>query len=211
MADPMSFTVVLGLTGLTPPQVVERGRSHVDALTGNAVYTTPVPPLATITSACDALEAADLKVLQNGGKLDYLARNERNKELRALIKELSGYVQAVSGGDKEKIASAAFGTRKLPEPVGDMNAAGDVRARITPMIGELDVRWNGVRGRMIYILEICDGDPLVPANWKLQAMQSKNFLTVKGLESGKPYSFRVVAVGAAGPGPASDPATAKPL
>jgi hypothetical protein len=191
--------------------VVERGRSHVDALTGNAVYATPVPALATITSACDALEAADLKVLQNGGKLDYLARNERNKELHALIKELSGYVQAVSGGEKEKIASAAFKTRKLPEPIGDLPAPGNMRARITPMIGELDLRWNGVRGTKIYITERCDADPLVPANWKLETMQSKNFMTVKDLESGRPYSFRVVAVGAAGPGPASDPATAKPL
>lgn len=49
-------------------------------------------------------------------------------------------------------------------------------------------------------------------NWKLLAMSSKNFYTVKGLDSRKKtYTFRVVAEGAAGPGPASDIAAAQPL
>ncbi len=205
------FTVTLGLTGLTPTQLVERGRNHVASMTGNPAYTTPTPTMAVITAACNALEAADLAVQKNGGKLDYLARNQRAKELRALIKLLAGYVQAASGGDPEKITSAAFETRKVPKPVGAMPAPGNMRARITPMPGELDLRWDRAKGRIIYVLEMCLSDIFVEANWKQYAMVAKNFFTAKGLESGKSVSFRVVAVGAAGPGPASDPATAKPL
>lgn len=211
MAVILTFTVKIGLDGLNPQQYVERGRAHVIALTGNITYTTPVPPLASITTACDALETADIAVQTNGGKLDYLARNERKRELGDLIKELAGYVQAVSGGDPEKIASAAFETRKVPQPVGQMTAPGNMRARISIMVGVLDLRWSRVKGRMIYVIWICDGDPLIEANWKQLTMATKNFYSVTGLTSGKPYSFRVVAVGSAGPGPASDPATAKPL
>ena len=205
------FTVKLGLDGLTPMEVVERGRAHVTAMTGNPVYTTPTPPLADITTACDKLEEAEITVTTNGGKQDYIIRNQRLEELKELIKELAGYVQAVSQGDEEKISSAAFETRKLPEPSGVLPAPGNLRVRITTLPGELNVRWKGVKDRRIYQLEINDGDPLVEASWKPLLMTGKNFHTATGLASHKSYSFRVNAVGADGVGPWSDIATSKPL
>ncbi len=205
------FTVKLGLDGLTPVQVVERGRAHIAALTGNPVYTTPTPTLVVLGAACDALETADIAVTTNGGKQDYVVRNQRLDELKELIKELAGYVQAVSGGDPEKIASAAFATRKLPEPSGVLPAPGNLRVRITTKPGQLNIRWDGVKDRRIYLLEINDGDPLVEANFRLLLMLSKNFHTATDLTSHKDYSFRVSAVGADGQGPWSDVATTKPL
>ncbi len=205
------FTVKLGLDGLTPMEVVEHGRAHVIALTGNAVYTTPTPTLVVIGAACDALEAAEIAVTTNGGKQDYIIRNQRLEELKELIRELAGSVQAVSQGDEVKIASAAFATRKLPEPSGVLPAPGDLRVRITTKPGELNIRWDGVKDRRIYLLEINDSDPLVEANFKLLLMLSKNFHTATGLTSHKSYSFRVCAIGADGQGPWSDIGTAKPL
>lgn len=205
------FTVKLGLDGLSPMEVIERGRAHVIALTGNLVYATPTPPLATITAACDAAETAEIAVTTNGGKQDYIIRNERLEELKELIRELAGYVQAVSQGDEVKIASAAFATRKLPEPSGVPPAPGNLRVRITTLPGELNLRWGGVEDRRIYQLQINDSDPLVEANWTLLLMLSKNFHTATGLISHRAYSFRVCAVGADGIGPWSDIATAKPL
>lgn len=205
------FTVKLGLDGLSPMEVVERGRAHVTAMTGNPVYTTPTPPLVEISDACDALEAAEITVTTNGGKQDYIIRNQRLEELKELIKELAGYVQAVSQGDEEKISSAAFETRKLPEPSGVLPAPGNLRVRITTLPGELSLRWGGVADRRIYQVQINNGDPLVEENWTLLLMLSKNFHTATGLTSHKAYSFRVCAVGAEGVGPWSDIATAKPL
>ncbi|MBK8498553.1 MAG: fibronectin type III domain-containing protein [Flavobacteriales bacterium] len=207
----ITFTVKLGLDDLTPMEVVERGRAHVLAMTGNALYPTPTPPLATITAACDALEVAEIAVTNNGGRQDTLIRNERLRELKELIKQLGGYVQAVSGGDPEKIASAAFPTRKLPEPAGLPPAPGNLRARITSLPGELRLNWDGVKDRHIYQVEMNDADPLVEANWQPLEMTGKNFLTAKGLTSHRPYSFRVNAVGADGVGPWSDIASCKPL
>ena len=204
------FTVKLGLDGLTPMEVVERGRAHVVAMTGNLVYATPTPALALITAACDALETAEIAVTTNGGKQDTLIRNERLTDLKELIKELGGYVQAVSGGDPEKIASAAFPTRKLPEPSGVLPAPGNLRARITTLPGEIRLNWDGVEDRHIYQAEINDGDPLT-GTWKLLVMTGKNFFTAKGLTSHKDYSFRVNAIGADGVGPWSDMAICKPL
>lgn len=205
------FTVKLGLEGLPPMEVVERGRAHVAALTGNLTYPTPVPTLAAITAASDALETAEIAVTNNGGRQDTLIRNERLRELKELIKQLAGYVQAVSGGDPVLIASAAFTTRKLPEPVGVLPAPGNLRVRITSLPGELNVRWDGVKDRRIYQLQINSTDPLVEADWSPLVMTGKNFFTATGLTSHKVYSFRVNAVGADGVGPWSDIAASKPL
>lgn len=204
------YFVKLALTGLSPAKLVERARAIVKALTGNADFTTPTPTLAAVTAATDALETADAAVLNNGGKQDYLARDQREQELRDLLTLLGSYVQVTSGGDPEKILSAGYATRKPAEPVGPMAQVGDLQATANKLAGVIDLRWNSVRGRMFYEGQSNIGDINLEADWTALVNQSSNTYQVKGLTSGKAYSFRVRAVGAAGPGPWSDPATEKP-
>ena len=204
------YFVKLALTGLSPAKLVERARAILAAMTGNAVYATPVPTLAVVTTATDAVEAADTAVLNNGGKQDYLTRDLRAQELRDLLTLLGSYVQVTSGGDPEKILSAGYPTRKPPEPVGPMGKPGDLRATANKLVGVIDLRWKSVKGRMFYEAQINDVDIKVEVNWKALKNLSDNMYKVTGLESGKAYSFRVRAVGAAGPGPWSDPDTEKP-
>ncbi len=204
------YIVKLALTGLSPAKLVEKARAIIVALTGNADFATPTPTLAQVTAATDAVEVADADVLNNGGKKDYLTRDQRVQELRDLLTLLGAYVQVTSGGDPEKILSAGYGLRKAPEPVGPMKQPGDLQAVANKLVGVIDLRWNSVNGRMFYELQMNPGDPLIEANWLPLNNQSNNMYMVKDLESGKAYSFRVRAVGAAGPGPWSDPATEKP-
>lgn len=212
MTTIITFTVKLGIAGLNAAKLTVRGRAHAAALAANvATYANPIPTVVLLLAKCDEVEAADIAVQNNGGKQDYLIRNERMRELRAMIKELGGYVQAVSNGDPEKIALAGFAVKANSEPVGPMPAPKNLIVRITDMPGELEVRWGGTRGRMTYIAEMCQGDPLVEANWKQYAIQSRNFFIAQDLTSHVAYSFRVSAVGAVGRGPVSDIGTAKPL
>lgn len=204
------FFVKLALTALSPAKLVERARAIIAALTGNVTYTTPTPTLAAVAAAADAVEAADSAVLNNGGKQDYLARNERAQELRDLLTLLGAYVQVTSGGDPEKILSAGYDYRKDPEPVGLMSAPGNLRAEASTLTGVIDLRWDRVAGRMFYEAQINDADPLLEVNWKPLVNQSSNAYAASGLVSARAYSFRVRAVGAAGPGPWSDTATEKP-
>lgn len=204
------YTVKIDLEGLNASGTVERARNHVVSMTGNPFTLTPIPALALVTAAADALEAADLVYEKNGGRLDLLARNERLRELRELIKDLGGYVQAVCGGDAEKITSTAFGVRALPSPPQLMPAPGNLRAVSTDMPGELRLRWSRVRNKKSYVIQWTDADPLVEANWTMLDITPKNFYTKTGLDRNKTYSFRVLAVGAAGAGPASDIAVAQP-
>lgn len=209
MATPASYYVKLGFTRATSTSLVEKGRNNVTMLTGNATYPTPVPALTLITNACNKLDAANQAYQFNRGKLEKEARDVAFVELKELLKELGGYVQTTSQGDKDKILSAGFDVRKRPFPVGQLQAPQNVRALVTPYAGRLDVRWDGVRGRNMYELSYTAGDPNLSTGWSLLALTSKNRFTAEGLTSNTVYSFRVVAIGAAGASPVSDAASAK--
>ena len=204
------YIVKLALSGLSPAALVERARAIIAALTGNADFTTPVPSLAAVAAAADAVEAADTAVLNNGGKQDYLARSLRAQELRDMLLLLGAYVQVTSGGDPEKILSAGYPYRKAAEPVGPLPAPENLRVTFSKFSGQLDLAWDRVPGRMFYEGQWNQADPGVEDDWKGLVNLSDNTYTVKGLTPGKLYYFRVRGVGAAGPGPWSDPASERP-
>ncbi len=66
-----------------------------------------------------------------------------------------------------------------------------------------------MKGRNMYELEWCTGDPNVPDNWKVLMLTSKNRISVDKLTSNEVYFFRVKAIGTAGASPLSDSAQAK--
>ncbi|MBL0126036.1 MAG: fibronectin type III domain-containing protein [Flavobacteriales bacterium] len=204
------YFVKLALARLTPAQLIERARAIVLAMTANINFTTPNPALPAVTAATDALELADAAVLNNGGRQDYLARNQRMRELRDLLTLLGAYVQVTSGGDPEKILSAGMQTRASASPVGLLPAPGNLRALTSSLSGVIDLRWDRVKGRLVYEAIIGEGDPQLPENWKPLVVLGRNSYKATGLKSGMTYYFMVRAIGAAGPGPFSDPATEKP-
>ena len=205
----VSFLVRPGLTRITPTALVEKGRNHVTMLTGNAAFPTPSPTTAALTTACDTLDTANQAYDFNRGKTEKEARDAAFKDLRLMVRELAGYVQATCNNDKELIISTGFDVQRTSESLGLLPAAGNLRALVTPYPGKLELRWNGVRGRSLYRLEITQTDPLNPAGWSALAETGKYRYTADGLTSDKVYSFRVTVVGAAGPSPVSDIATAK--
>jgi len=209
MAKQANYYVRLGFTRATPTVLVDKGRTIVSKMTDNITYPTPIPALAAVTAACDALDTANQAHLFNGGKLEREARDTAYTALKDLLRELGGYVQALSGGDKDKILSAGMDVRQGPAPIGQLPAPGNVRALVTPYAGRIDVKWNGVRGRSLYEVYVCDGDPNVAASWSMLALTSKNRFVAEGLTSDRVYYFRVVAQGAAGASPVSDLAKAK--
>jgi len=204
-----TFIVRLGITGITPTALVVKGRNHVTMLTGNAAFPTPTPTLVAITAACDALDAANQTYDFNRGKAEKEVRDVAFEVLKDLIRELGGYVQAHCNNQKELIISGGFDTRRLNTPLGPLAAPANVRALVTAFPGRLDLRWNGVHGRLMYIIEMTDIDPLLPTGWAPLTQTSKNRHTVLGLTSNTVYSFRLTTVGADGLSPVSDIATAK--
>jgi hypothetical protein len=203
------YIVKLGLDRITSSMLLVKARNMVSKITGNAAFTTPTPPLATVTAAADVLEAAINAYELNRGPGEYTARELAFMEVKALVTDLGAYVQSASNGDLELIKSAGCGVRKSGEPLGQLPAPKNVLARTTAYPGRIEVTWSGVRGRSTYTVDHCLGDPTVEANWKQFGITSKNRLTADGLESDKEHFFRITAIGAAGASPVSDKASAK--
>jgi len=187
---------------------VEKGLNHVTMLTGNANFATPTPTLAALTDACEELVVRNTEVLFNGGKVAFEAKRLAVVKLEALLKELAGYVQALSGGDKAKILSAGFDVRKRAEPIGMLPAPQDMEARISNFSGRIDLDWKRVPGTRIYQVWMTAGDPTLATGWTMVAVSTKTRTVIDNLTTGTFYTFRVNAVGAAGESPMSELATA---
>lgn len=198
-----------GTKRVPSPLLVEKGRTHVARMTGNPAFPDPSPSLAEVAEACDALERASEVHSSNGGRLDLLARNTAHQHLRLLIIRLAGYVQATCNGDVLTVRSAGFEAKRKRGHSLPVAAPGRVRAKRSDLPGAIDLRWGGVKGKLLYAVHITEGDPGVQADWSLLLQTSKNHCTVSGLTTDKRYTFRVVAAGALGEGPVSDIATAK--
>ena len=203
------YLVKLGLSKIKPADMLVKVRNMVAKLTGNARFTTPVPPLSEVTLTADMLEAAILAYNLNPGPGEKIDRDLAVEKMKGTMVELGGYIQAASLGDLETIKSAGCAVRRSGVPIGPLPAPRKVVARTTAYPGILDVSWAAVRGRSMYELEICQGDPNIDANWSVQALTTKNRHTVENLASDKVYFFRVKALGAAGASPLSDSAHAK--
>jgi hypothetical protein len=201
------YTVKLGFTRITSSALVEKGRNCVTMVTGNAAFPTPHPKLVDITTACDKLDQANQAYEFTRSRLDKDARDSSFLELKGLLKELGGYVQSLSSGDRELILSAGFEVEKGRTPVGQLPAPVDVRADVTLYPGRIELRWKGVKGRDVYRVEMREEGGT--GEWTLLALTGKVRYTVEGLTSNSTYAFRVMALGAAGASPASDIAVAK--
>ena len=199
----------LGLASLTPTALVEKGRNHVEACTADPDLTLPTDFLKDLGAACDALETANIAVLDNGGKQDRIRRAARATVVRNMIKSLAGYVTAQCGGVGEKITATGFALQKSPQPVGVLEAPPNFRAERGKYRGDVVLRWNAKRGRTIYTLQINTGDPNLENGWKWAASTTRNVHTLSGLETDKQYYFRVRANSAAGPGELSEVTSSK--
>ncbi|MBK8228402.1 MAG: fibronectin type III domain-containing protein [Flavobacteriales bacterium] len=204
-----NLVILLGLKGLTPAALVEKGRNHIEDCTGNADLTLPANFLTDFAAACDALEAANMAVSQNGGKTDTLLRNKRRDEVEEFVRKLAGYVEAQCTNDEEKIVGTGFTVRPASAPIGLPAAPQNLRAKRGVLAGEVGLRWDRVPGRLMYEVWINAGDPNVEAGWTLLTQTSKNYLVADGLTTDAVYYFRVQAIGTAGAGPASDSAVSK--
>ena len=200
-----TYTVKLGIKGLTPSALVEKGRTLETACIGNPNFTFPITLLPAILAACTALEDANKKVLENGGKSDHLIRRQRYRDLALLIKDLAGIVQGQSGGDLEKINSAAFQVRKPGTPAPLPGTPGKFEAVLTLLEGNVKLRWKSDRTVQFYLVEMLDKDGI----WSQVGTTTKSSFTHEGLTSGQSYTFRTYAVNAAGAGPLSDKVTVK--
>ncbi|MFA5793583.1 MAG: fibronectin type III domain-containing protein [Candidatus Brocadiia bacterium] len=200
--------VRLNLSRLPIPAKIEFADRVVAQMTGNPNFTTPNPALADITAKKSALETAynGALIARQAAKAATELMADCEKALDSALAMEALYVENASGGDLQKIISAGMNVKDPSAPIGALPAPADLSATAGDEDGRIDLNWEPVRGAKSYAIEMTT-DPNVPESWVPKKNSTESFASIKGLTSGTKYWFRVAAVGAAGQGPSSDPAT----
>jgi hypothetical protein len=192
---------------MTDVQVIQFAKQVHTALTGNLNVGAPNPPLtvlqgliATAEGAIDAYEA-EKALLRN-------KKNLRDEAMKALCNGLrleADTVQAATGGDPDKLETAGFRACKRPTPIGVPAQVARLVLEAGPVEGTLKACWKPVRGVKVYEMET-SLDPNGVNAWSYKGTVTKAKAVINSFISGTRIWLHARAIGAAGPGPWSEPA-----
>ena len=199
--------IVTGVTTLTDAELIRFAKNVHTALQGNVNVPVPNPPLPALQDLITAAEIgvnayeAEKAVLRN-------KKNARDEAIKALCDALrieADTVQAITGGDPDKIETTGFRVRAQPTPVGTPAQVTSLVLAAGPADATLKAAWKPVHGVRSYELE-ASFDPITPASWNFKGTVTKSTATMNSFTSGAKVWVRVRGIGTAGPGPWSDPA-----
>lgn len=193
----------VGVATLNDGGLVAKAGTVIAQLTANAAtFPTPLPAIAALTAAKDALVLA-MGEAEQGSKAAYIELRARRRSLKDLLTQEASYVSNVANGDAAKINDGGFEVRNSPTPAPVPEAPVFDDARVSPYTGAVEVTWSakGARSYQVYMTE---KDPLTAAEWTVVGTSTRRYFKKQGLESGRPYWFKVVAIGTAGVSPFSD-------
>jgi Fibronectin type III domain len=198
----------LNLKNLSTPEKIARARQIVTAVTNNAHFPTPNPPLTQVSAAIDAVEQLnnEVQAMRAAAKAKTSELYQQESVLDRTLAQLAAYVESVSGGDDAKINSAGLDVRAQRSPAGDLAAPGNLSASAGDHEGEIDLHWDKVGNARSYVVEQ-SLDPPSDSTWSNAAVVVKSQATIEDLTSGRKYWFRIAAVGATGQSGWSNPAT----
>jgi hypothetical protein len=213
--------VSLGLKYYSANDKVELAKAIITAMTGNSNFTTPVPSLAAVSTAANALDVA-LQNAQDRGKTKIALAHAAEATLDNLLTQLSMYVESASNNDPAKILSAGMKVKGNPTPPQVPGIPINLSTGLVANDGEVKLIWDKVPRAKVYVIEQTDdsgvlqssrsvggSNPTPAVAWTTVTIVTKTNFTVTGLISGNKYAFRVYAVGAGGYGAHSDPIIAK--
>lgn len=198
--------VRLGLKDMTIPAKIQFANTVVGKMTANPNFTTPNPPLATVTADATALETAYNDVQQAKLNLSDMTnvQNSEDADLDQTLTLLANYVNNTSGGDASIIMSAGMSIAAPPTPQ-PVPAQVIVTTVSDNSSGKLDIKWEKIPQAKTYTIQQNSVDVNDPEKWTQVAIVTKTKHLATGLTSGTKYWFRVQAIGTAGEGPWSDP------
>jgi hypothetical protein len=197
----------LGLSKLSIPAKIEKARHMVTAMTGNSSFTTPVPALASVTTAINTLETA-YNAAQGAGPLQTATMRDKEAILDNLLSQLVNYVEVAANGVEAVILSAGIDVK---------SKGGRSAATFTADDGEhsgevvLHTRSAGA-ARASYIWQVAP-DPLpnelttpsATSTWQQLGVSVRASFVANNLVAGVKYWFRVAVVGKNGQSTWSDP------
>lgn len=199
--------VKLNLRASSLEEKLTLARQIVQALTANEHFPSPIPSLETVGSAIGELEKAnaDVKLARQTLSTKYSILDDRSSELDAVLNQLGAYVESTAKGDEIKIKLAGMSVKASKSPTGIPSAPEGLLA-VAANEKEIELSWESVKHAKSYVVQLTS-DLSKDDNWSIAIISTKSKATIKNLESGKKYWFKVAAIASAGQSAWSDPTT----
>jgi hypothetical protein len=198
----------LNLKNLSVTDKIAKGRQIVTAMTNNASFPSPNPPLTEVTSLLDELNQAFSMVQSAKSEVSTRVVNQDNVAARVdqALTQLAGYVESVAGRNEAVITSAGMEAKAPPSAPTLPGVPQAVTANAGEHDGEINLFWKAVPNARSYTIE-ASLDPAAPAGWMHLGIATSASKVISNLTSGKRYWFRVAAVSAGGQSGWSEHAT----
>jgi hypothetical protein len=175
-------------------------KSIVHAMTGNASFPSPEPPLPTISAAVVALDAAQTMALTRARGTASI-RDDKRLTLVGLLEQLQAYIQKTADEDLETsasvIQSAGLGVRRPPA-----RSKRTFSARPGTLSGTVKVFAELAGRRASYAWQFSTD---AGKTWTSTASSLQAKTTISGLQPGATVHFRYRAVTKAGESDWSQP------
>jgi hypothetical protein len=200
--------VKLNLKNLTVTEKIAKGRQIVTAMTNNASFPSPNPPLTEVTAALDELTQAFALVQAAKSEITtrVVTQDNAGAKVDQALTKLASYVESVAGKDGTLITSAGMETKSAPSSPTLPSVPQALSASAGEHEGELNLVWKAVQNARSYTIETSQ-DPATPASWTHVGIATSASKLITNLTSGKRYWFRVAAVSAGGQSGWSEHAT----
>lgn len=182
-----------GFDHFSGPAFNNKAGAIYEGLFENPDFPTPTPDMATFNTArlaySNALEKAASRSVD-----DIAAKDKARTVLTAMLVELGNYVTLTANGDVNKLVSSRFTLRKQREAKPELQKPKNLKLADGINPGVINDSVDAVTGARSYSHEYTM-DPLTPDSvWTVISSTSRK-CTIKNLQSGMKYWFRVAAVG----------------
>lgn len=165
-------------------------------MTGNAAFPTPSPTLAVVKTAVDDLEVKAAAAL-NRGRVQVMARRVAQRNVLALARQLSNYVESNCDGSVETLLSSGFDARRAASPEQMPAVPANPRLKHNGSSGVLLFQFNSDGSGNTRNFSVQHGEnPDGP--WIDHALSTSTRVEIPGLTPGKVYYARAKANAAAG-------------
>lgn len=194
--------VKLNLAQLSIPAKIELAQSIVTDMTGNAAFTTPVPPLAAVTAAANVLaeKAQEARTARLAAVTATAEQDDAAVKLDGLLTQLGNYVETIANGNKDTIRSAGMSVRAEPTRATALPAPVIRKAEVGGQSGSVELTWLPLAGAKVYVIEHT-ADMTGQSGWTNGADFTRQRGSVSGLTPGVRYLFRVAGVNPVGKSP----------
>ncbi len=194
---PGTAQVKLALQPRTDAELITFAEGHAAALVDNPLFPHPVPSVDDFDHRLAAFEASLTEVENLRVQLLNLTqqKDQLRRELEATFNQRAAYIQLVSQGNPDAIASAGLSTRRPRIRTGTLPPPQNLIASVTQIPGQLLLTWETVRGVRSFQLEcapITDGEPL---HWTTLYVGGQLKHLATDLTPGQRYAFRIATIG----------------